>query len=175
MISAIVLASETRVGADLAHARETIVRSLVWLVSAVVSGVVRDVTLATPAGLGLSDVADHAGCDLVQADSECERLGTALARSRGALVLVLRGGYQPEAGLVDEIDAFVRRARPDAAALVLASPASALQRLLPDLAPVIGILAPRDQLTETSIASFHRLSRHFRRGTRFRARGIKIA
>ena len=172
MISAVVLAPDMAAETDIGHAREIVVRSLVWLVSAVVAAVVRDVVLAVPAALGLAEVADQAGCMLVEADTEADRLSRGLATSRETRVLVLRAGFQPETGLVEEIDSFLRRAPLDAVALVLATPETALQRLVPDRAPVVGIIAPRE--ASATARSFARYARASRRGQRLRGRATRI-
>ncbi len=172
MISAVVLAPDMAVETDLAHAREIVVRSLVWLVSAVVSGVVRDVVLAVPEGLGLAEIADQAGCGLVEAATEAERLAGAVALSRETRVLVMRTGYQAEAGLVEDIDSFDRRAPRDAMALVLATAETALQRLVATRAPVVGIIASRD--TAAAARGFRRFARAARHGQRLRSRVSRI-
>ena len=171
MISAIVLVSDPRRSDDVDHVHEIVVRSLVWLVSAVVAGVVRDVTLAGPADIGLAAVADQIGCKVVEADDEAERLVAAAIGSRDARLLVMRSGYQPDVNLTAEIEAFVRRSEPDAAALVLAVPEDALTRLLPGRAPVIGLLVPR---AHVEAVDFSRLVRRTRRAARLRARATRI-
>jgi hypothetical protein len=173
MISAVVLAPDMSAETDLGHAREIVVRSLVWLVSAVVSGVVRDVILAVPEGFGLAEVADQAGCMLVEADGEGARLSRAVAASRETRVLVLRTGFQPEAGLVEEIDSFLRRAPRESAALVLATPDNALQRLAPDRAPIVGILASREAAGRARSFAAH--ARASRKGHKLRGRAARIA
>ena len=172
MMSAVVLAPDLTAQTDLGHAREITVRSLVWLVSAVVSGVVRDVVLAVPMGLALSEVADQAGCVLVEAENEAHRLSRAITESRDSRVLVVRAGFQPEQGLIDEIDAFLRRAPGAAVALVLAAPETMLQRLYPDRAPIVGVIAPREAAAAAS--SFTEYARASKRGQRLRGRAARI-
>ena len=174
MISAIVLASEHHSGDDVEHAHEVAVRSLVWLVSAVVAGVVRDVVLAVPPGLGLSDVADQSGCELVKAEDEAGRLASAITAARGPRLLVLRAGYQPDGRLAEEIDAFVRRMPDDASALVLAAPETLGQRLFPALAPAIGVLVARAACLEARPTSFSHLVRGLRRPSKLRTRAVRI-
>lgn len=174
MISAIVLAPDTARSADVEHVREVAVRSLVWLVSAVVSGVVRDVTLAVPTGLGLSEVADQVGCAFVEADGEADRLVEAVKVSRGMRLLIIKAGFQPDGGLPDEIDSFVRRSSADAVALVLAAPATAAQRLLPDRAPIVGVLVPRGFCLRRPPSGFDGLARLVKRGVRLRTRASRI-
>ena len=173
MISAIVLAPDGQ-DDDVERAREIIVRSLVWLVSAVVSGVVRDVTLAVPAGLGLSEVADQSGCGLVQEDDEAARLDASVRQSRGPRLLILKAGYQPDAGLAEAIDSFIRREADDAVALVVAAPETAAQRLFPYRAPVVGVLVNRDFCLKRRSKSFAALTRALRRGMRLRPRANRI-
>ncbi len=172
MISAVVLSPDLAVGTDPARPREIAVRSLIWLVSAVVSGIVRDVVLAAPAELALSDVADQAGCMLVQAPLEADRLRSAVAACRGTRVLVLRAGFQPETTLIEEIDLLLRRAPRDAVALILAAPQTMLQRLVPNRAPVIGIITTRE--IASSAKSFARLAHTSRRGERLRSRAVGL-
>ena len=82
MTSAIVFVP-TATGRSAPHDGELLVRSLVWLVSAVVAGAVRDVTLAGGPGLGLCDIADQSGCGFVEGASEAACLHAALAVGRG--------------------------------------------------------------------------------------------
>ena len=173
MISVIVLAPDAPYADDVGYAREIVVRSLVWLVSAVVAGVVRDVTLAVPAGLGLSEVADQAGCELILADHEAARLDLALVGMRERRVLVLKTGFQPANGLIEEIDSFVRRAPREGAALVRSEPETPLARLFPNLAPVVGVLMPGGPAPNVS-GGFTRLARAYRRGTSLRTRATRI-
>ena len=174
MISAIVLASERHSEEDTERTHEIVVRSLVWLVSAVVAGVVRDVTLAVPAGFGLSEVADQSGCALVEADDEMGRLDAAINAARGPRLLILQAGFQIDARISEEIDSFVRRAPAQASALILASPETAAQRLMPNRAPTIGVLVSREAL-EPLPRSFASLARGVRRGaTRFATRAARI-
>ena len=168
MISAIVLAT----GDPPERARELTVRSLAWLVSAVVAGVVRDVTAACPRDWRVEDVMEHAGCALVRADGEAERLAAAAALAKCERILVLRLGFQPEGPLVAEIDAAQPRLGPEAPALLLEAPATALQRLFPDRAPVAGLLLHREQLSAQP--SFRTLARTARRGLRLRTRMVPV-
>ena len=168
MISAIVLAT----GDPPERAREIAVRSLAWLVSAVVAGVVRDVTAACPCTWAVEDVMEHAGCTLVKAEHEAERVAAAVAHVKCERVLVLRLGFQPEGPLVAEIDAVQPRLEPGKAALLLEAPASVLQRLFPDRAPVVGLLVPRGRLSAPT--SFKDLARTARGGHRLRTRLVPV-
>ena len=170
MISAIVLA--TGDGDSPERARETAVRSLVWLVSAVVSGVVRDVTAACPSSWPIEDVMAHAGCALVRDPLESARLAAAVALVRSERVLVLRMGFQPEGPLVSEIDATERRLERREPALLLQSPSRLIERLFPDRAPVVGAMVSRDALA--GAPAFRTLVRSVRGGVRLRTRMVPV-
>ena len=114
---------------------------------------------------------EHAGCALVKAEREAERLAAAVKLAKCERVLVLRLGYQPEGPLVAEIDAAQPRLRPGMAAL-LEAPATALQRLFPDRAPVVGLLLSRELLSAPS--SFRDLARAARGGLRLRTRLVPV-
>ena len=172
MISAIVLAADLRQDDDLGHVRELVVRSLVWLVSAVVSGVVRDVTLATPPGFGLSEVADQSGCNLVQEETEADRLAAAVAAARTDRLLIVRAGYEPDGRLSEELDTFMRRRGVEEVALIRAAPDTAIQRLLPDRAPVVALLVPKARAI--GIGSFKRLVTVNTKGTPLVTRVARI-
>ena len=174
MISAIVLVSDRQTTDDTEHAHEVLVRSLVWLVSAVVAGVVRDVTLAIPPGFGLSEVADQSGCALVEVEDEGARLAAALDAVRGPRLLILRAGYQIDAKITDEIDAFVRRQPEAAAALILSEPETAAQRMIPRRAPVVGVLAQKATCLAASPRGFSHLARSIRGATRLKTRAERI-
>lgn len=156
MISAIVLVPDAKAG-DVARQREIAVRSLGWLVSAVVSGVVRDVNLAAPAALDLGEVADKVGCGLLADDSEGRRLAEAGRASRCDRVLVMQSGFQPLGNLVEEIDLTQCRGAA-AGALVLKVPTAFRERLLPDSAAV-GVLTTRGGVIGIGSRGFRALSR----------------
>lgn len=172
MLSAVVLVPEEWPGRDLDLEREIVVRSLVWLVSAVVAGVVRDVTLAVPPGLGLSGVADQAGCNLVAAATEAERLSLALKAARESRLILLKAGFQPEEGVIEELEAFERHRRGEAVAALLAMPERFIERLFPNTSPAAGLVLSRAALDPTG---FNTLARRRRRGAtvlKARARSI---
>ena len=173
MISAIVLSSDPRSGEDPANDTEVIVRSLVWLVSAVVSGVVQEVILAAPDRLDLTAVVDQSGCGLVQAAREADRLAAAVLASRGEYLLVIRSGYLPDSGLVDELATLLRCAMAVDDALLLATPETMWQRLFPDRAPTIGILMRR--AAAARVGTFAQMAAVSRHATRLRSRASRIA
>ena len=169
MISAIVLCSDDVLGRR--DAREVVVRSLSWLVSAVVAGVVRDVTIAGSSELDLEDIADRVGCELVQADHDAERLRASGLKAKCPRLLIVKAGYQPDGQLAEEVDA--RGGTPiEATAHVLAAPSTFIERLLPNLTPIVGVLAPKTLVVEA--ASFEKLARACRGGARLTSRARPI-
>ena len=171
MISAVVLVPDLGRSDDADRVREIAVRSLVWLVSAVVAGVVRDVTLAGPADIDLDDVADRVGCKVVSASDEPDRLALAMTGRQDGRVLLLRAGYHHDATVTDDLDAFLRRSAPEAAALILAAPETLIERMVPGCAPVVGILMPRGRVES---GDFGQLVRRVGRATRLRSRATRI-
>ena len=142
MLSAIVLATDR--SAPQSASSEAVVRSLSALVSAAIEGIVRDVTLAS-AGHSeeLRKIADHAGCEIAEASDPAGAIAAGLASARGDLLLVLRAGYAPQAGFIEEIaDMFQRATRPDALRFRIV-PTGFLMRLAPGLSPVRGLVAKR--------------------------------
>lgn len=168
MISAIVLAT----GDPPERARELAVRSLAWLVSAVVAGVVRDVVAAFPQTWPVADVMEHAGCALVQRPGEASCLTAAAALSKCERTLLLRLGFQPEGPLVAEVDATERRLAPNETALLLEAPSRLVERLLPDRAPVVGVMLAREAFG--SAPTFKAIARSARTGTRLRTRMVPV-
>ncbi|WP_158807981.1 hypothetical protein [Beijerinckia sp. L45] len=156
MISAIVFVSDAK-RREASRERELLVRSLVWLVSAVVAGIVRDVTLAGPLELGLTDIADQSGCNIVEGEVEAERLRAAILASRGTRLLVLESGFQPMDGIIGELDSVARTIPPDASVRLLATPATTWQRLFPDQAATVGLFAPADRCRALREADFRQL------------------
>ncbi len=142
MMSALVLAPNLA-AADGEVAGERCIRSLGWLVSAVVAGVIGDVVLAVPPALGLGEAAERVGCRLVEGDEEGERLQRGVAACKKARLLVMRSGFAADRAMVDELDTLRGEARAGSAALIRTAPETALQRLVPRFAPVVGIVILR--------------------------------
>ena len=77
-------------------------------------------------------------------------IAAGLASARGDLLLVLRAGYAPQAGFIEEIsDMFQRATRPDVLRYRIV-PNGFLTRLAPSLAPVRWLVAKRSVLDATS-------------------------
>ena len=149
MLSAVVLASD--LSAQRSASSEAVVRSLSALVTAAIEGLVRDVTLACVGdNPDLRKIADHAGCEIAEAADPAGVIAAGLASARGDMLLILRAGYAPQAGFIEEIaDMFGRATRP-AALRFRAVPASFLTRLAPGFSPVRGLVANRAILDAAS-------------------------
>ena len=119
---------------------ELLARTLASLVTAKVEGLLGDVRIAGPAGKNLSILANHAGCDLIEAENEAAWLGLALQEARGPNVFLLRCGRIPEAGFIEEAGDFLASHSKDQprAAYLHALPESFIERIFPSLAPVAG-------------------------------------
>ena len=142
MLSVIILCEAVAAPAGAVVAPEAIVRTLAALVAASVRGLVRDVVLAGPKQANLGLIADHAGCICVEAAGEADYLRGALALVRAEDLLVLRPGYVPETGFIDEIEDLLAEGAIRGGRRVYAAPATYWQRLIPALLPVVGLIAP---------------------------------
>ena len=171
MMSALVLAPNARAGGDLERTREVVVRSLAWLVSAVVAGVIGDVVLAAPSLLDLGEAADLVGCRLVEANDEGDRLRQGAEACRKVRLLVMRAGFTADIGMVDELERFLR-GFPDGA-IIRATPESLLQTLMPRLAPVVGIVLSREKASRAR--AFDDLVRSTKGAPHLRSRAIRLA
>jgi len=142
---------------------EALVRTLASLVRANVDGLLRDVLVAGPEDHGLDLIADHAGCGLVQATTEAAWLRRALEAARGPDLLLLRSGHAPGLGFIEEAGDFVSArgstSRTRTARLYVA-PEAFLERLFPRLAPLAGLIAPRDLCLQAPPSTFKSLVRH---------------
>ena len=164
MLSAIVLAADSR---HKPASPEAMVRTLAALVPAAIEGLVRDVTLAGPAG---SDLAAIAECK-----DPGQIVAQALKLSRGPVVFLLRAGRAPEAGFIDEIGDFL--ARSDAGqrgALMRDRPETFWTRTMPVLSPVVGVIAARQRMMEAGKGDLASLVRALRPQVTLRARGRRV-
>ncbi len=155
MLSAVVFWNETRASGRPQDPVMALTRSLGALVPAAVAGVIRDVMIAGPAGLDLGLVADHAGCGFVEAAEERDWLAKALALAKGPDCLVLRAGFVPGAGFIEEL----RDQPPEARGLLRASPMAWPERLLPAMAPVAAAVAPLELWRSQAVQDFSRMAR----------------
>jgi hypothetical protein len=174
VLSAIVLCEEDR-GRAYHHTgdpAEALVRSLTSLVRANVEGLLRDVVIAGPQGFGLGLIADHAGCHWVEAETEPLWLRRALELARGPDLLLLRSGHAPGQGFIEEVDDFLsgpNRGSLPRTARLHTEPETFIERLFPRLAPIAGLIAPRDLCLGAPNGRFEILVRHVGKTTSFRA------
>lgn len=165
MLSVIVLHEET-IGPTSSRTldpAEALVRTLASLVRANVEGLLRDVLIAGPEGRDLALIADHAGCGLVEAPAEPEWLRLALVAARGPDLLLLRSGHAPGAGFIEEAGDLVSGrggAAGTRAARLHVAPEAFPERLFPSLAPLAGLIAPRDLCLRAIPGTFRHLVRH---------------
>ncbi|MGH8703644.1 MAG: hypothetical protein ACREVR_21030, partial [Burkholderiales bacterium] len=110
---------------------------------------------------GLSLVANHAGCALIEADNEADWLCLALQAARGPNIFLLRCGRAPEAGFVEEAGDFLVKNSKDKsrAARLRAAPESFLERVFPSFAALAGLIASRESMLRAPRGGFRKLAR----------------
>jgi hypothetical protein len=172
MLSTIVFCEDKpATGRDMA---EVLARTLASLVTAKVEGLLADVRIAGPAGKGLSLVANHAGCALVEAENEVDWIHLALQAARGPDVFLLRCGRAPEAGFIEEATDFLAANTKDRAAWLRAAPESFFERIFPSLAAIAGLIASRDSMLGAPRGGFRKLARCIGPAAAFHARARRI-
>jgi hypothetical protein len=123
---------------------ERIVRSLTPLVQVAAQGLLRDVVLTGSPGGELAIIAEHAGCALAEGDDEGAALRHAIALVRADHLMIFRAGYVPEAGFFEAVEDCLGFAETrDRAQSLRAAPENFAERLFPQLAPVVGLIAKR--------------------------------
>ena len=110
-------------------------------------GLLADVAIAGPVGQDLGLIADQAGSGLIEGATEAEWLRRAIEAARGPELFLLRSGFAPEAGFIEEASDFLRArdagdGRSAEAALLRAAPETFVERLFPRAAPLAGLIAP---------------------------------
>ena len=172
MLSAIVLACDAA-EPDLATP-EAVVASVGALVPAVIAGLIREASLATAAGnAAMGEIADHAGCTLIETATVAEVLPAAIAAARGPRLLVLRAGCVPEQGFIEEL-ADLLQSGVDRGALLRQVPRRGLARLFPSLSPVAGLIGPKFSMRDSGGGSLAALARAARPARVLRCRAIRI-
>jgi len=176
MLSTIVFCEDKPASAPGRDLAEVLARTLASLVTAKVEGLLGDVRIAGPTGTGLSLVANHAGCTLVEAENEVAWLHLALQAARGADVFLLSCGRAPEAGFIEEAGDFLAKNTKDKsrAACLRAAPESFLERVFLSLAPVAGLIASRDRMLGAPRGGFAELARCIGPAATFRTRARRI-
>jgi len=176
MLSTIVFCEDKPASPAVGDLAGVLARTLASLVTAKVEGLLGDVRIAGPAGNGLTVLANHAGCALIEAENEADWLAAALQAARGPDVFLLRCGRAPEAGFIEEARDFLAGGgsdRPHTACLRCV-PETFLERLFPPTAPVAGLIAPRDLLLRAPGGGFATLARYIAPSTTFRTRARRI-
>jgi hypothetical protein len=176
MLSTIVFCEERPASPPGRNLAELLARTLASLVTATVEGLLGDVRIAGPAGQDLKVLANHAGCALIEADNEAAWLGLALQAARGPDVFLLRCGRAPEAGFIEEASDFLASHSKDQprAACLRVVPESFIERMYPSLAPVAGLIAPRDRMLGAPRGGFAQLARFVAPPTEFRAHARRV-
>ena len=107
MLSTIVFCEDKPASAPGRDLAEVLARTLASLVTAKVEGLLGDVRVAGPAEKGLGVVTNHAGCALIEAESEAEWIYLALQAARGPDVVLAVCERAPEAGFIEEAADFL--------------------------------------------------------------------
>jgi hypothetical protein len=174
MLSTIVFCEDKPASASGRDLAEVLARTLACLVPAKVEGLLCDVRIAGPAGRGLSLVANHAGCALIEAENEADWLSLALQAARGPDIFLLRCGRAPEAGFIEEAADFLAAKDSSRAAWLRAAPESFLERVFLSLAPAAGLIAPRYLMLRAPRGGFSNLASFVAPSTAFQTRARRI-
>jgi hypothetical protein len=174
MLSAIVFCEPLApLRADAVSPPEILVRTLAALVAPAVAGLVRDVVIVGGNAYEPGIVAEHAGCAFIVAESLEAGLAEALLKARLPSVLVLRVGCVPPSEFIDEAGDLLR-ADPQAAALLRARPERFAERIIPRLAPLAGLIAPRRICLDAPAGALRSLARHVHPRQTLRSRARRI-
>lgn len=153
MLSAIILVPTHPINQR--HPFGPLLRTLAALVPTTIEGTVRDVTLLS---VGQSadavNIADEAGCRIVQASDFAGGLGRCLAEARTPWICFLQPGTIPGATFGEDVAAALDEAAEPPRALLLRSGGGGLARYIPALSMIVGVIAPKDRLHAGGCASF---------------------
>ena len=153
---------------------EAVVASLAALVPAVIAGLVGEASLVVMTGdAAMRDIADHAGCRLVEAVAAADVLAAGLAAARGPRLLVLRAGCIPGRGFVEELADFLRSGAEESA-LLRQTPMRGLARLLPWRAAIAGVIGTQSRLRAANRQSLQDLGRKLRPSRVFLCRELRV-
>ncbi|MGA8601690.1 MAG: transposase [Beijerinckiaceae bacterium] len=164
MLTAIVLANSQEKQAFARGAPEEAARTLAFLVSAAVQGLVRDAVLIGADTPALRYVADYAGCTLIGESEPAKALAGSLEAARSEHIFLLKAGYAAETPLIDEIRDFLEfgRGREGVCGVVREIPGRFLQRVLPNTSPLAGLVARRDKTRAAKARDIEDLARRLR-------------
>ena len=151
--------------ADASARAGALMRTLAALVPATVEGVVRDVTLLQVGdAASLAGIADEAGCHIVEERDFPAALARGVAGARSSWIFVVKAGTAPSRLFGEEAArALEGGLDADQSLLLREQPTGLLARLFPSLAPVAGVILPRDRLSGTPCAGFPDVVRRARR------------
>ncbi|MDF2118997.1 hypothetical protein PY365_25850 [Roseiarcaceae bacterium H3SJ34-1] len=172
MFSIIVLTQSDNVHAS--PSSEAVARTLAALVPGAISGVIRDVILASmEKSTDIEHIADHAGCELVTAGTWIGTVRLALQKAREPKIFTLQAGFAPESGFYEELSDLGWSASLKASRL-LERPETTLQRFLPFLAPVAGLAAAKDRLVNADGPDFRSWAGQLGRMDTMRTRARRV-
>lgn len=161
MLSTIVLLpTSTDAGS---HRLAAVLRTLACLVPPTMQGVVRDVTLLEVGkSADAAGIADEAGCRIVQAEDFGTALARCLADARSSWIFAVRAGAAPGRSFGEDVSAALEFPAEPLRALLLRQDRGALGRTIPSLAPVAGVITPRERLLGAPCRSFGEILRRAR-------------
>ncbi|HTO80179.1 MAG TPA: transposase [Methylocystis sp.] len=142
--------------------RERAARSLASLVEASIAGVIADATLVAAPAVFLADIADEAGCHMIEVRDAAAAVAQALAQARQTDVFLLHAGFCVDRGFVDEAADAAAFGGLKTARALKAAPEGLLTRLAPSLARPVGLLARKNAISEAGGAEVARLARLLR-------------
>ena len=176
MLTAIVLANSQEKQAFARGAPEEAARTLAFLVSAAVQGLVRDAVLIGADTPAVRYVADYAGCTLIGESEPAKALAGSLEAARSEHIFLLKAGYAAETPLIDEIRDFLEfgRGREGVCGLVRETPGSFVQRLLPGMSSLAGLVALRDKGRAANARDLPDMARRLRPAVTFKARARRL-
>lgn len=136
------------------HPFGPLLRTLAALVPATIEGAVRDVTLLKVGeSADVANIANEAGCGIVQAAEFGVAFGRSLAGARTPWICLLQAGTIPGPSFGEDVAAALDDAGDPPRALLLRS-GGAFARYVPALSKVAGLVAPKSRLAATSCGSF---------------------
>jgi hypothetical protein len=164
MLTAIVLANLNENHRVERRGPEAVARTLAFLVSAAVQGVVADAVLVGEDSAAMRYIADYAGCTLACGSGFAEGLDNGLACARREHVFLLKTGYGADPALIEEVRDFLEYGRggQDACGVVREAPGSVFTRLVPRASPVAGLVAARDKCRALRVRNLDDLARRLR-------------
>jgi len=174
MVMAVVLSPSLGAAAPASRAAEAVARSLCALVRATVEGVVREAVIVGSVEDELAEIADHAGCGLIETRTAAEGLARAAAQSRSQVAFVLKGGFIPQSGFVEEAGDLLLDGATFRGALLRRTPDSLMTRLAPGLAEPVGVFALCAELRELAPCDLNQLIRRLKIRHTLGARAQKV-